>query len=101
MGARHDTTVFVEFDPLRRRCIRLAKAGQYRKAAIALAELAHREQDAATWVRLGVMLQRAGRAPAAIDALKQGLWLLRMGRNARRAAVVAGLIERAQHACAA
>lgn len=101
MGARHDTTVFVEFDPLRRRCIRLAKAGQYRKAAIALAELAHREQDAATWVRLGVMLQRAGRAPAAIDALKQGLWLLRMARNARKAAVVAGLIERAQHARAA
>jgi predicted TPR repeat methyltransferase len=97
MGARHETTVVVEFDPLRRRCIRLAKAGQYRKAAIALAELAHREQDAATWVRLGVMLQRAGRTPAALDALKQGLWLLRMARNQRKAAVVAGLIERAGH----
>lgn len=97
MGARHENTLFVEFDPLRRRCIRLARSGQYRKAAIALAELAHREQDAASWVRLGVMLQRAGRAPAAVDALKQGLWLHRMNRDARKAAVVATLIDRAQH----
>jgi len=94
MRARHDTTVCVEFDPLRRRCIRLAKAGEYRKAAIALAELANREQDAASWVRLGAMLMRAGKSPAAIDALKQGLWLHRRGYDQRKAAVVLALIER-------
>jgi predicted TPR repeat methyltransferase len=94
MRARHDTTVCVEFDPLRRRCIRLAKAGEYRKAAIALAELANREQDAASWVRLGAMLMRAGKGPAAIDALKQGLWLHRRGYEQRKAAVVIALIER-------
>lgn len=87
--------VCIEFDPLRRRCIRLAKTRQYRKAAIALAELAHREQDAATWVRLGAMLLRAGRRDSAIDAFKQGLWLHRMSRNQRRAQVVAQLIARA------
>ncbi|MBC8069895.1 MAG: hypothetical protein IAG13_16275 [Deltaproteobacteria bacterium] len=82
----------IEFDPLRRRCVRLAKSGQYRKAAIALAELAHREQDPATWVRLGAMLVRAGRTGPGIDALKQGQWLHRMRRNQRRAEVVAELI---------
>lgn len=95
MGVRHETTVCVEFDVLRRRCIRLAKTGQYRKAAIALAELANREQDAATWVRLGVMLMRAGRGNAAVDALKQGQWLHRLRRDGKKAAVVATLIERA------
>lgn len=94
MRARHDTTVCVEFDPLRRRCIRLAKAGEFRKAAIALAELANREQDAASWVRLGAMLMRAGKGPAAIDALKQGLWLYRRGCEQRKAAVVIALIDR-------
>jgi predicted TPR repeat methyltransferase len=93
MRPRQDTTVCVEFDPLRRRCIRLAKAGEYRKAAIALAELANREQDPATWVRLGAMLMRAGKGPAAIDALKQGLWLHRMRHDQRRASVVIALIE--------
>ncbi|MBX7084466.1 MAG: hypothetical protein K1X88_34990 [Nannocystaceae bacterium] len=87
----------IEFDPLRRRCIKLAKTGQYRKAAIALAELAHREQDAPTWVRLGAMLLRAGRGDAGIDALKQGLWLYRMDKNNKRAQVVSRLIERASH----
>ncbi len=95
MPLRHENIVSIEFDPLRRRCIRLAKSGLYRKAAIALAELAHRENDAASWVRLGVMLQRAGRVDPALDALKQALWLLRQGHERRRAAVVAGLIERA------
>lgn len=96
MGSRRHAaeTICIEFDPLRRRCIRLAKTGQYRKAAIALAELAHREQDAATWVRLGAMLLRAGRREPGIDALKQGLWLHRMSRNQRRAQVVAQLIAR-------
>jgi len=87
-------TICVEFDPLRRRCIRLAKQGQYRKAAIALAELAHREQDAASWVRLGAMLVRAGRIDNGIHALKQGQWLHRVDRNTRKAEVVARLIER-------
>src|SRR5687767_8551895 len=72
MAAFRPATQCIEFDPLRRRCVRLAKTGQYRKAAIALAELAHREQDPATWVRLGAMLLRAGRVDAGIDALKQG-----------------------------
>jgi hypothetical protein len=103
MRAHHPAAdpICVEFDPLRRRCIRLAKTGQYRKAAIALAELAHREQDAATWVRLGAMLLRAGRRDQGVDALKQGLWLHRMHRNHRRAAVVADLIARASGARAA
>jgi predicted TPR repeat methyltransferase len=97
MSSRRHVTdpVCIEFDPLRRRCIRLAKTGQYRKAAIALAELAHREQDAATWVRLGAMLLRAGRREAAVDALKQGLWLHRIRRDQRRAEVVSRLIARA------
>lgn len=87
-------TICVEFDPLRRRCIKLAKTGQYRKAAVALAELAHREQDAATWVRLGVMLLRAGRVDNGIDALKQGMWLHKVSRNPQKAAVVQRLIAR-------
>lgn len=95
MRPRHHDAVCVEFDPLRRRCIRLAKRGEFRKAAIALAELAHREQDAASWVRLGVMLLRAGKRAAAVDALKQGLWLHRRARDAKRAGVVAVLIGRA------
>ena len=90
--ALHRNATPIDFDPLRRRCVRLAKSGQYRKAAIALAELAHREQDAATWVRLGAMLVRAGRVDAGIDALKQGQWLHRMRRNQKRADVVAELI---------
>ncbi len=101
MSTRHANTVYVDFDPLRRRCIRLAKTGQYRKAAIALAELARREQDAATWVRLGVMLERAGRLPSAVDALEQGLWLLRRHRDHRRAAVVSSLLERTKQRRAA
>jgi hypothetical protein len=92
--ALHRNATSIDFDPLRRRCVRLAKSGQYRKAAIALAELAHREQDAATWVRLGAMLVRAGRLAAGIDALKQGQWLHRMRRNQKRADVVAELIGR-------
>lgn len=94
MGRRvTNSTICIEFDPLRRRCIRLARSGQFRRAAVALAELAHRDQDAASWVRLGVMLLRAGRRDAGIDALKQGQWLHRMQHNIRRAEVVARLIE--------
>jgi predicted TPR repeat methyltransferase len=92
MAFTRSTPECIEFDPLRRRCVRLAKTGQFRKAAIALAELAHREQDPATWVRLGAMLARAGRMDAAVDALKQGQWLHRLRRNQRRAEVVASLI---------
>jgi len=101
MAAHRPTTPCIDFDPLRRRCVRLAKSGQYRKAAIALAELAHREQDPATWVRLGAMLVRAGRVDAGIDALKQGQWLHRMRRNQKRAEVVAELITNVGRARAA
>lgn len=94
-GRQPSPVVIVEFDPLRRRCIRLARHGEFRKAAVALTELANREQDAASWVRLGVMLLRAGKREAAIDALKQGHWLLRQARAARKASVVAVLIGRA------
>ena len=58
-------------------------------------ERRNREQDAATWVRLGAMLLRAGRRDAAIDALKQGLWLHRIRRDQRRADVVSRLIAHA------
>lgn len=95
MRTRQPSSAVVELDPLRRRCIRLAKHGEYRKAAIALSELAHREQDAASWVRLGVMLLRAGKRDGGVDALKQGHWLLRRARAAKRATVVATLIDRA------
>ncbi|HWB75960.1 MAG TPA: hypothetical protein VG755_13420 [Nannocystaceae bacterium] len=101
MAAHRPATQCIDFDPLRRRCVRLAKSGQYRKAAIALAELAHREQDPATWVRLGAMLLRAGRIDAGIDALKQGQWLHRMRRNQKRAEVVAELIANVGRARAA
>ena len=96
LRSRNDV-VCLEFDPLRRRCIKLAKTRQYRKAAIALAELAHREQDPPSWVRLGMMLLRAGREDAGIDALKQGLWLFRSHRDTKRAAVVARLIADQGH----
>ncbi len=101
MSFHRQATTCIDFDPLRRRCVRLAKSGQYRKAAIALAELAHREQDPATWVRLGAMLLRAGRIEAGVDALKQGQWLHRMRRNQRRAEVVAELIAQVGRARAA
>jgi hypothetical protein len=96
MRHRPRNAAVVELDPLRRRCIRLAKDGEYRKAAVALYELAHREQDAASWVRLGVMLLRAGRRDGGLDALKQGHWLLRQARARKKAEVVAMLIDRAR-----
>lgn len=96
MRHRQPSAAVVELDPLRRRCIRLAKHGEFRKAAVALSELAHRERDAASWVRLGVMLLRAGKREGGLDALKQGHWLLRQAREGKRAGVVAMLIEHAR-----
>lgn len=83
-------------DPLRRRCVRLARRGEYRKAAVALRALVARDNDAASWVRLGVMLLRARKIDDGIDALKQGLWLHKRARATARVEVVERLIREAR-----
>ncbi len=82
----------IEFDPLRRRCRTLIRKRSYRSAAIALRELANRDQNAAVWVRLGAALTQCGRSAGAVDAFKQGWWLFRQRGEDRKAAVVTRLI---------
>lgn len=50
--------------------------------------------DARSWVRLGHLLSHTRRHEAAIDALKQGLYLHRRAGAERRALTVAHLILR-------
>ncbi|MCC6877171.1 MAG: hypothetical protein IT378_22895, partial [Sandaracinaceae bacterium] len=69
---------------LGRRARRLARKGEYRKAALALRERAALRGDAAAWVALGDMLRRARRPDEAVAALKQGKYLHeRAGAKAR------------------
>lgn len=77
---------------LGRRARRLARKGQYRKAALALRQLAALTQEPAHWVAMGAMFARARRVAEAIDALRQGLWLHRQRGAAARARTVARMI---------
>lgn len=79
-------------DVLRRRARRLARAGDYRKAALALRERVAFLGDAASWTTLGDMLRRARRTPDAIQAFKQALYLHRQAGSEGRARTVARMI---------
>lgn len=94
---RRDDPQQAVVDPLRRRCSKLAARGKLRKAAAAAREVVARDRNGAAWVRLGVLLARAGRVDAALDALKQGQFLHRRAGLHRRAEIVAGLIERTRN----
>jgi len=74
------------------RARRFARAGEYRKAAVALRQAAVLAGDAASWVKLGSMLVRARRQGEALQALKHGLWLHRRAGAAGRARTVARLM---------
>ena len=76
---------------LRRRARRLAREGDYRKAAVALRELTALADDAASYVKLGDMLRRARREGEALQALREGLWRHRQAGNDLRARSVARL----------
>jgi hypothetical protein len=77
---------------LTRRARRLARKGEYRKAALALRERVMLAGDAASWVTLGDMLRRARRLSEAIDALHQGLYLHRQAGAMGRVRTVARMI---------
>ena len=77
---------------LRRRAAKLARRGDYRKAALSLRQLVALDGRARSWVAFGAMLSRANRDREALEAYKQGLWLLRREGQRRRAQTVARLI---------
>jgi len=77
---------------LRRRASRHARRGEFRKAAVAMRQVAALRGDAASWVALGDMLKRASRPDEALQALKQGLWLHRQAGYEGRARTVARMI---------
>lgn len=79
-------------DMLRRRALRSARKGDYRKAAVALRERVALCGDAPSWVALGDMLRRARRMKEALHALKQGLYLHRRNGAHGRARTVARMI---------
>jgi len=77
-----------------RRAWRHARKGDYRKAVLALRELAAITGQAKNWVRLGDMLLRAQRNEEALDALRQAMWLHRRIGSEGRARTVARMILR-------
>ncbi len=77
---------------LRRRAARHARAGDHRKAALALRELCASDGDAATWTLLGDMLRRARRLDDALVAWKQAHWLHTRAGATGRARTVARMI---------
>lgn len=77
---------------LTRRARRLARKGDYRKAAVALRERAALCGDAPSYVALGDMLRRAHRVTEALGALKQGMYLHRRAGAPGRARTVARMI---------
>ncbi len=77
---------------LRRRAAKFARRGDYRKAALSLRQLVSLDGRARSWVAFGAMLRRAKRYEEALEAYKQGLWLLRREGQDRRAFTVAKLI---------
>lgn len=77
---------------LRRRAAKFARRGDYRKAALSLRQLVCLDGTARSWVAFGAMLSRAKRYEEALEAYKQGLWLMRREGHDRRATTVARLI---------
>ena len=79
-------------DILKRRAKRLARKGDYRKAAVALKERVSLIDDGPSWVALGDMLRRARRNNEALRALKQGLYRHRRAGAHGRVRTVARMI---------
>lgn len=79
---------------LRRRARKLAKRGDYRKAARTIREVVALGGEARSWVRLGHLLAQGKRDGQAVDALKQGLFLYRREGAEGRARTVAQMILR-------
>jgi len=77
---------------LKRRARRLARRGQYRKAALALRERAALQPEAASFVALGDMYRRASRTADAVAALKQGMYLHQQNGAMQRAQTVARML---------
>lgn len=82
-------------DQLKRRGLKLASRGEYRKAALALRERASLVDDGASWVLLGAMLTRAGRHDDAADAYRTGAYHHRRVGSHARARVASLLLQRA------
>jgi predicted TPR repeat methyltransferase len=79
---------------LRRRVRKLARRGDYRKAARMMRDVIALESEASAWVRLGHLLSHSRREQQAVDALKQGLYLHRRAGAELRARTVAQMILR-------
>lgn len=77
---------------LRRRAHRHVRKGDFRKAVVALRQLAALGGEARYWVALGHVLSRANKYSEAVEAWKQGLWLHKQSGADGRAATVAKLI---------
>lgn len=79
---------------LRRRAHKHARKGNFRKAVVALRQLAALDGRPAHWVALGDALRRARREREAIRALHQGLFLhSRAGADARARSVAQLILE--------
>lgn len=79
---------------LRKRAHRHARKGNFRKAVVALRQLAALDGRPAHWVALGDALRRARREREAIRALHQGLFLhSRAGADARARSVAQLILE--------
>ena len=77
---------------LRRRALRHASDGNFRKAVKVLRQLAALDGRPAHWVALGDALRRGRREGEAIEALRQGLFLHARQGAVARARTVAQLI---------
>jgi hypothetical protein len=79
---------------LRRRAHKHARKGNFRKAVVALRQLAALDGRPAHWVALGDALRRARKEREAIRALRQGLFLhSRAGADARACSVAQLILE--------
>jgi Flp pilus assembly protein TadD len=85
---------YAGYHPARRRSVKLARRGEYRKAAVVLRELLIGSENGAVWVRMGILLLKAGRTKQAMDALKQGAWVHARSQHPRRADAVWAVIRR-------
>jgi len=83
-----------ELGCLRRRARKLARRGDFRKAARTMRDVVALGGEARAWVRLGHLLSRMRRGDQAVDALKQGLYLHRRAGAELRARTVAQMILR-------
>ena len=81
-----------EDEMIQRRTTRLARKGQYRKAALALRKLAGSSGEPRHWVALGHLWRRARRRDQALDALRQGMFLHKRRGADQRARTVARMI---------